>query len=161
MLCLSCLWPSISVRTERRLNRVSISGGVRDFSVPQSVQALCEPREACCSVGTRGCSPGGKATRVWSWLLTAVCRCHREVIPTCVSRGGAAGWGTALQAGRLRVRFAILLLEFFIDNPSRHTVALELTQPVTEWGGGEGKGVRCVGLTLPPSYTDCLEICEP
>jgi len=28
---------------------------------------------------------------------------------------GAVGWGTALQAGRSRVRFVILSLEFFID----------------------------------------------
>ena len=29
--------------------------------------------------------------------------------------GDAVGWGTALQAGRLRVRFPMVLLEFFID----------------------------------------------
>jgi len=44
-------------------------------------------------------------------------------------------------------------------------MALGLTQPLTEistrnisWGG---KGGRCVGLTLPPLWDDCLEICEP
>ena len=31
------------------------------------------------------------------------------------ARGGAVGWGTALQTGRLRVRFPIMSLEFFID----------------------------------------------
>jgi hypothetical protein len=31
------------------------------------------------------------------------------------ARGGAVGWGTALQAGRSRVRFPMVLLEFFID----------------------------------------------
>ena len=30
-------------------------------------------------------------------------------------RGVAVGWGTALQYGRLRVRFPVLSLEFFID----------------------------------------------
>jgi hypothetical protein len=30
-------------------------------------------------------------------------------------RGGAVGWGTALQAGRSRVRFPMVSLEFFID----------------------------------------------
>jgi len=35
---------------------------------------------------------------------------------------GAVGWGTALQTGRLRVRFPMVSLEFFID----------LTQPLTE-----------------------------
>ena len=51
-------------------------------------------------------------------------------------------------------------------NPSGRTVALGLTQPLTEmstrnisWGA---KGGRCVGLTtLPPSCADCLEIWEP
>jgi hypothetical protein len=28
-------------------------------------------------------------------------------------RGGAVGWGTALQAGRLQVRFPMVSLEFF------------------------------------------------
>jgi hypothetical protein len=30
-------------------------------------------------------------------------------------RGGAVGWGTVLQAGRSRVRFQMVALEFFID----------------------------------------------
>jgi hypothetical protein len=30
-------------------------------------------------------------------------------------RGGTVGWGTALQAGRSRVRFPMELLEFFSD----------------------------------------------
>jgi hypothetical protein len=38
----------------------------------------------------------------------------------------------ALQAGRLRVRFPMVSLEFFIDNPSGRTMALGLTQPLTE-----------------------------
>jgi len=44
-------------------------------------------------------------------------------------------------------------------------MALGLTQPLTEmctrnisWGG---KGSRCIGLTLPPSCVDCLEIWDP
>jgi len=31
------------------------------------------------------------------------------------ARGGAVGWGTALQTGRSRVRFPMVSLEFFID----------------------------------------------
>ena len=31
------------------------------------------------------------------------------------TRGGTVGWGTALQAGRSRVRFRMVSLEFFID----------------------------------------------
>jgi len=57
-------------------------------------------------------------------------------------------------------------LNFFIDNPSGRTMALGLTQPVTEMSTRNisygGKGGRCVGLTtLPPSCADCLEIWEP
>ena len=29
-------------------------------------------------------------------------------------RGGAVGWGTALQVGRSRVRFPMVALEFFV-----------------------------------------------
>jgi hypothetical protein len=70
-------------------------------------------------------------------------------------RGSAVGWGTALPAGRSRVRFPIDSLEFFSD----------LILPVALWpkwvpgilpGGKDG---RCVGLTtLPTSCADCLEI---
>ena len=35
-----------------------------------------------------------------------------------------------------------------------------LTQLLTEIGGGDKDG-RYVGLTLPPSRADCLEIWEP
>ena len=56
---------------------------------------------------------------------------------------------------------------FHWHNPSRRTMALGLTQPLTEmstrnisWGGG--KEGRRVGLTtLPPSCADCLEIWKP
>ena len=82
------------------------------------------------------------------------------------ARGGAVGWGTALQAVRLRIRFPIMSLEFFI----------EINLPVALWpwswlslyqkwvpGISPGcKGGRCVWLTtLPPSNADYLEIWEP
>jgi hypothetical protein len=55
---------------------------------------------------------------------------------------------------------------FHSHNPSHCTVALRLTQPLTEmstrnisWGG---EGGWCMGLTtLPPYCADCLEIWEP
>jgi len=54
---------------------------------------------------------------------------------------------------------------FHWHNPSGHTVALELTQLLTEMSTRNiswGKGGRCVQLTtLPPSCADCLEIWEP
>jgi hypothetical protein len=74
---------------------------------------------------------------------------------------------TALQAGRFRVRFHTVSLEFFIY----------LLLSVTLWPWSRhsasnryeyqeclqvGKGGRCVGLTiLPPSCADCHEIWEP
>ena len=54
---------------------------------------------------------------------------------------------------------------FHWNNPSRHTMSLGSSQPLTEmstrlfpWG----KGGWCIGLTpLAPSCTDCLEMWEP
>jgi len=69
----------------------------------------------------------------------------------------------ALQAGRSRVRFPIV--SFHWHNPSGCTVALGLTQSLTEMSTrniSRGKGGRCVRLTtLPPSCTDCLEMWKP
>ena len=55
---------------------------------------------------------------------------------------------------------------FHWRNPSGHTLALGLTQPLTEMSSRNiscgGKCGWCVGLTtLPPSCADCLEIWEP
>jgi hypothetical protein len=44
----------------------------------------------------------------------------------------AVGWGTALQAGRSRVRFPIVVIGIFHwRNPSGHTMVLDWTQPIT------------------------------
>jgi len=53
---------------------------------------------------------------------------------------------------------------FHWHNPSGRTMALGLTKPLTEMSTRifpGGKGGRCVGLTLPHSCADCLEIWEP
>ena len=81
----------------------------------------------------------------------------------CGARDGAVGWGTALQAGRSRVRFPMVSLEF--DNPSGLTVGVWSTQPLTEMSTSNifwGKGGRWVGIaTFPLSCTDFLEMWEP
>ena len=55
-------------------------------------------------------------------------------------RGGAVGWGTALQDGRSRVRFPVVSLVFIIDISSSRSMALGLTQPLMDMsiflGGG-------------------------
>jgi hypothetical protein len=43
------------------------------------------------------------------------------------ARGGAVGWGTALQTASLRVLFPMVSMEFFIDNPFDRIMALGLT----------------------------------
>jgi hypothetical protein len=54
------------------------------------------------------------------------------VVVVVVVGGGAVGCGTALQTGMSRVRSPIVPLEFFVDNPSSHNLALGLTQRLTE-----------------------------
>ena len=90
------------------------------------------------------------------------CKMH-DTTQYCGARGGAVGWGTALQVGRSRVRFPMVSLKFFI--------AIILPAALWPWGWlsfyqkwvfPEGKGGRCLGLTnLPLSCADCLEIWEP
>ena len=82
------------------------------------------------------------------------------------ARGGAVGWGTALQAGRSRVRFTMVSLESVIDTKPPAALWpwgwLRLQQ---KWVPGiypGGKGGRCVWLTtVPTSCADWLEIWEP
>jgi len=83
------------------------------------------------------------------------------------TRGGAVGWGTALQAGRSRVRFPTVLLKFFINFilPGPHygpgVDSASNRNECQEYFLGV-KGGRCVGLTtLLFSCVECLEIWEP
>jgi hypothetical protein len=74
---------------------------------------------------------------------------------------GTVGWGTSLQAGRSDSIPVGVIGIFYSPNPSGHTVALGLTQPVTEvcvrdvsWGFRQPL-VRAD--TVLPSRVDCLE----
>jgi hypothetical protein len=71
------------------------------------------------------------------------------------ARGSVFGWGTTLQAGRSRVRWG----EFFnLPNPSSRTMALGLTQSLTEMStmnlpGSKGRPAR--------KADNLTAICEP
>jgi hypothetical protein len=68
-------------------------------------------------------------------------------------RGGAVGWDTALQAGSWRFRFptgSLILQAARFDSISNRNEYHEYLLG--------SKGGRCLGLTLPFSRTDCLEI---
>ena len=68
-------------------------------------------------------------------------------------RGGAVGWGTALQAGGSRVRFLIVSLEFYLHNHPGRSTARGLTVDSASNGNEyqeyflAGKGGRWLGLT--------------
>ena len=47
-------------------------------------------------------------------LFLLLLYCYLLAVPYVVESGGAVGYGTALQAGRSRVRFPMVLLERFI-----------------------------------------------
>jgi len=70
--------------------------------------------------------------------------------------------GTALQAGKSRVRFLIVLLGFFIEFFGPHFGrGVDSVCKRNEFQGYQlgRKGGRCLGLsTLPPSCGKCLEI---
>jgi hypothetical protein len=62
-------------------------------------------------------------------------------------RGGAVGWGTALQTGRSRLQFPMVPLDFFYwHNPVGRTMALGSTQPLTEMSARSiSCGVKAAG----------------
>jgi hypothetical protein len=84
-------------------------------------------------------------------------------------------WGALLQARRLRVRFPMRSMTFFnLHNSSIRTMALGLTQPVTEmstrsfWGrAGAKRGLHLRLMSLTPSMSrlswkcGSLDISEP
>jgi hypothetical protein len=125
-------------------------------------QAMRSSGDWYCQISIHSAHEGGKV----------VSHTHRSPLPArkhswypflLGARGSAVGWGTALLAGRSRVRFPIESLWFFID--------IILPTALWPWGGlrndyqenlmGE-KGGRGLGLTtLPPSCADCLVFWDP
>jgi hypothetical protein len=96
---------------------------------------------------------------IFLWVLCT------QYITAKVARGGADSWGTALQAGRWRVPFPMVSLEFFIDiilpGSLRLWDRLSLLTGVSTTDTTWGKGGRCIGLTiLPLSCANCLELLE-
>jgi hypothetical protein len=67
---------------------------------------------------------------VWCFLVINVCNHGEHYETPCIHLHGvrsvAAGWGTALKAGRSRVRFHIVSLEFFIE--------INLSAALWPWG---------------------------
>jgi hypothetical protein len=78
------------------------------------------------------------------FLLRLNLRVFNTTTLICEAPGGSVVWGTALQAGRTRIRFPIVTVW---HNPSGRTLALGSTEPLTEMisrnvslvmrGGGE------------------------
>ena len=96
---------------------------------------------------------------VWTWVLPT--RCLLKCILayhfyTCVFRGPRlrSGYSAVLQIGRFPHSFPDGVIGIFHwHNPSDRTMALGLTQPLTEMSTREISWGRCVGLTtLPPPY---------
>jgi hypothetical protein len=126
--------------TQRRLSKVTITFTLYYFLKREGGGlgwdhcAVCMCKTVCVSV----------------WQLSHV-RVFCLIFKLLGARGDAVGWGTALQAGRSRVRIPVVSVGFFID----------LILPIGLWPWGRisvqqkwvpgmspgGKSGRCVGLT--------------
>jgi len=98
---------------------------------------------------------------VWLCKTAIISLYYTTRVETC---DGAVGWGTALQAGRSRVLFSMVPLEFFVDLILQIALwpwgRLSLQQNWVPRVFPGGKGSRCIWLTIFTTFTcaDCLEV---
>jgi hypothetical protein len=98
--------------------------------------------------------------------LEIIDRNPKDLTDLCtVHSSGGTGWRSWLRHCATSRKVAVSIPDgvigiFLWHNPSGRTMALGLTQPLTEMSTRNifgGKGGRCVGLTtLPPSCADCF-----
>ena len=91
-----------------------IENRIRNFPACSAVPQPTAPPLAPTVLSSRsnnGQSTAKKNTHIciWKWIYIYI------YIYIYILRGSAVGWGTVLQARRSRVRFPMVLLEFFID----------------------------------------------
>jgi hypothetical protein len=72
------------------------------------------------------------------------------------TRGGAVGWGTTLQAGRLRVRCPMVSMEYFIN-----IIFLPHCGPGIDSTSNGNKYQQYLLWVKAPSCADCWEIWDP
>ena len=124
--------------------------------------AICYPLKWLCMLERKYWAKSLRTNRYGTSLRQITMENHytTRVMFYSAARCGAVGWGTALQAGRSRVRFPIRPLRFFFDVIRRVDSGSNRNEYQKYFL--EGKGGWCEGLTnLPPSCADCIEIWEP
>jgi len=116
------LWMAVPYCTERNVK----FSGLLYWHVYRN--ARCEIFEDSVNFGFRNTS-----VQLVHGTLLATCISFACAAALCWVRGGTVGWGTTLQVWRLRVRFPMVSLEFFIDIFLPAALwPRGLTQPLTE-----------------------------
>jgi hypothetical protein len=109
-----------------------------------------------CDIALKMCFYNAVCLRMDSYAITTFSHIRLlPFFPTHVEEcSGAVGWGTVLQAGRSRVRFPMVSLEFFIDIILSGSLnLLEPLRPVQ----------ACNGIALPYLYLlphTCKNVCQ-